>query len=211
MPARPRRVPRREGHRRTGTARRREPAGGARGAGAGGRDGAPADAGRAEGGGAARGDRGRRRASPTRRRHPLLGAREGAGRAALACEPSACEPSARELGAASDQVEMVRHARGVAAHLRAEKADVCIPRRDDAMFRRTYPIEQYHSERFANAHLDALARPHGLPAGIDWTFGPVALRAALAPCWLRCDGELWDAQVRFRPTSAQPRRLARAH
>ena len=106
---------------------------------------------------------------------------------------------------------MIRHARGVAAHLRAEKADVCIPRRDDAMFRRTYPIEQYHSERFANAHLDALARPHGLPAGIDWTFGPVALRAALAPCWLRCDGELWDAQVRFRPTSAQPHCLARAH
>ena len=129
MPARPRRVPRREGHRRTGTARRREPAGGARGARAGGRDGAPADAGRAEGGGAARGDRGRRRASPTRRRHPLLGAREGAGRAASARGLSARGLYSRRANSARPRV------RWRWSGTRAASRRTCAPRRQTSASR----------------------------------------------------------------------------
>jgi hypothetical protein len=55
-------------------------------------------------------------------------------------------------------------------------------------------VEQYHSEHFANLHLDALGRPVGLPT-LDWTFGPVAFRASMARHWLQCEGELWDAQL----------------
>ena len=55
-------------------------------------------------------------------------------------------------------------------------------------------MEQYHSEHFANLHLDALGRPVGLPT-LDWTFGPVAFRASMARHWLQCEGELWDAQL----------------
>ena len=46
-------------------------------------------------------------------------------------------------------------------------------------------MEQYHSEHFANLHLDALGRAVGLPA-LDWTFGPVAFRASMARHWLQC-------------------------
>ena len=93
-----------------------------------------------------------------------------------------------------EKVEMPRFWRQVAAHMHAEKADVCVPRREDAAFRRSYPIEQYHSEHFANAYLDSLGRGKGLPP-LDWTFGPVALRASAAPSWLANEGELWDAQI----------------
>ena len=54
------------------------------------------------------------------------------------------------------------------------------------------------TERFANGYLDALGeRSAGaapLPQ-IDWTFGPVGLRASAAEHWLRVDGDLWDAQI----------------
>ena len=72
--------------------------------------------------------------------------------------------------------------------------DVCVPRREDSLFRRSYPIEQYHEETFANLYLDALGGAVGLPS-LDWTFGPVGFRAAAANFWLQNDGELWDAQI----------------
>ena len=97
-----------------------------------------------------------------------------------------------------EKVEMVALQPAVAAHLRRTGADICVPGREDTLFRATYPIEQYHSERFANGYLDALGeRSAGaapLPQ-IDWTFGPVGLRASAAEHWLRVDGDLWDAQI----------------
>ena len=93
-----------------------------------------------------------------------------------------------------EKVEMIGLQRTVANHVITTDCDVCVPRREDSLFQRTYPIEQYHSETFANLGLDALGRAIGLPA-LDWTFGPVALRASMAEHWLNFDGELWDAQI----------------
>lgn len=93
-----------------------------------------------------------------------------------------------------EKVEMVSLQRGVADAIRASGAGVCVPRRQDKAFRESYPVDQYHSEHFANGYLDSLARPVGFPS-VDWTFGPLALRASLAPHWLACNGELWDAQI----------------
>lgn len=83
---------------------------------------------------------------------------------------------------------MIGLQREVAAHVSRSGCDVCVPRREDSLFRRSYPVEQYHSEQFANLYLDALGAAVGLPA-LDWTFGPVAFRASAATHWLQCDGE----------------------
>ena len=93
-----------------------------------------------------------------------------------------------------EKVEMVGLQRDVASHVSRSGCDVCVPRREDTLFRRSYPIEQYHSEHFANLYLDALGGAVGLPS-LDWTFGPVAFRNSAASFWLRNEGELWDAQI----------------
>ena len=84
-----------------------------------------------------------------------------------------------------EKVEMIPLQAEVAAFMLRSGTDVCVPKREDGLFRATYPVEQYHSEHFANLHLDALGRPVGLPA-LDWTFGPVAFRASMARHWLQC-------------------------
>ena len=84
-----------------------------------------------------------------------------------------------------EKVEMIPLQAEVAAFMMRSGTDVCVPKREDGLFRATYPVEQYHSEHFANLHLDALGRPVGLPA-LDWTFGPVAFRASMARHWLQC-------------------------
>mmetsp|Transcript_16950 Transcript_16950/g.45637 ORF Transcript_16950/g.45637 Transcript_16950/m.45637 type:complete len:262 (+) Transcript_16950:83-868(+) len=94
-----------------------------------------------------------------------------------------------------EKAGIVAHVVAAAAHLRAQSLDVVVPCRDDALFRETYPIEQYHQERFANLLIDTLATKRGFPAGLDWTFGPVCFRAGLASHWTQYNGELWDAQV----------------
>jgi len=93
-----------------------------------------------------------------------------------------------------EKVEMISMQSAVAAAIVREGADICVPRRDDALFRSSYPIEQYHSEHFANLYLDSLAAAVGFPS-IDWTFGPVAFRASFGSHWLQSEGELWDAQI----------------
>jgi len=93
-----------------------------------------------------------------------------------------------------EKVEMIALQREVAHYVASSGCDVCVPRREDCLFRRSYPVEQYHSEQFANLYLDALGSLIGLPS-LDWTFGPVALRASAATFWEECDGELWDAQI----------------
>ncbi|KAL1518463.1 hypothetical protein AB1Y20_002755 [Prymnesium parvum] len=93
-----------------------------------------------------------------------------------------------------EKVEMIALQREVCGHMLRSGADICVPRREDSLFRRSYPVEQWHSENFANLYLDALGSAVGLPT-LDWTFGPVAFRATMAHHWLRCEGELWDAQI----------------
>jgi hypothetical protein len=67
-----------------------------------------------------------------------------------------------------EKVGMIAWQSGVVDALRASlAAGVCVPRRDDTLFRASYPVEQYHSEHFANGYLDALAKAVGFPS-IDW-------------------------------------------
>lgn len=93
-----------------------------------------------------------------------------------------------------EKVEMIAMQREVCNHMLRSGADICVPRREDSLFRRSYPIEQYHSENFVNLYLDALGSSVGLPT-LDWTFGPVAFRSSMAHYWLNFGGELWDAQI----------------
>lgn len=94
-----------------------------------------------------------------------------------------------------EKVDMIAQQRSVAQELWRSGLDVIVPKRADDAFKATYPIEQYHQEKFANLYLDSLGVAAGLPDGIDWTMGPVALRATMAKHWLNDDGELWDAQI----------------
>mmetsp|Transcript_102811 Transcript_102811/g.209562 ORF Transcript_102811/g.209562 Transcript_102811/m.209562 type:complete len:283 (-) Transcript_102811:370-1218(-) len=94
-----------------------------------------------------------------------------------------------------EKVGLVRHWKSIASHAAASGSDIVVPKRRDAEFEASYPTEQYHSEKFANAFLDSLGKRIGLPS-IDWTSGPVALDpTTVAGTWLACDGEVWDAQL----------------
>jgi hypothetical protein len=93
-----------------------------------------------------------------------------------------------------EKVDLFRHWNSIVKHMENEGSDVCVPKRRDAEFQSSYPMEQYHSETFANALLNSLGSAIKLDA-IDWTNGPVALRATQARHWLQYAGELWDAQL----------------
>ncbi|KAL9191591.1 hypothetical protein ACHAXT_001297 [Thalassiosira profunda] len=99
-----------------------------------------------------------------------------------------------------EKVDLINHIHRIAAPILDGSTDVVIPRRNDALFKRTYPIEQYHSESFGNLHFDLLAkqfegfRAEGA-ATLDWLFGPFALKASLAEHWLDYEGTSWDAQI----------------
>ena len=93
-----------------------------------------------------------------------------------------------------EKIDMLRHWESIISHMHSTNSDICVPRRSHASFQSSYPIEQYHSESFANLHLDSLARQVGFPS-IDWTAGPIALSTTKAPHWLEYNGEIWDAQI----------------
>ena len=93
-----------------------------------------------------------------------------------------------------EKTDWIRHWKSIAIHASESGSDIVVPRRRDEDFRATYPIEQYHSERFANLFLDSLGTQIGL-GSIDWTNGPVALDVSMADQWIACDGEIWDAQL----------------
>lgn len=93
-----------------------------------------------------------------------------------------------------EKVDMMRHWPMVATSVC--QADIAVPQRDETLFRETYPIEQFHSESFANLYVASAAQTFaGFADYLDWHFGPFALRAKHADLWLSHDGELWDAQV----------------
>ncbi len=93
-----------------------------------------------------------------------------------------------------EKVDMIRHWKSIASYAVQRGSDIVVPRRRDQEFRATYPIEQYHSEQFANLFLDTLGSQIGLPS-IDWTAGPIALDRSMANKWLEYEGEVWDAQL----------------
>ena len=93
-----------------------------------------------------------------------------------------------------EKVDMISKWQHVVEFMLQEKADICNPRRSRESFFRTYPIEQWHSEQFANLYLDSLGKKVGFPS-VDWTMGPIAFNITLAGHWLKYEGELWDAQI----------------
>ena len=99
-----------------------------------------------------------------------------------------------------EKVDLMNHIHEIVMPILAGTADVTVPSRNDALFRETYPIEQYHSESFGNMHFDLLAknidgfRRDGAQK-MDWLFGPFALNSRLADSWLSYGGNSWDAQM----------------
>ena len=95
-----------------------------------------------------------------------------------------------------EKVDMVRHWKHLVSVMEEQQADICVPARTDASFRSTYPIEQYHSEQFANLYLNTLAiKTSSKFPDIDWTMGPIILRASMARHWSAYHGDLWDMQL----------------
>jgi hypothetical protein len=102
-----------------------------------------------------------------------------------------------------EKVDLINHIHDIAKPILLKKnaADVVVPSRNKELFQSTYPIEQYHSESFANLHFNALARQHegfqksAMAGGLDWLFGPFAFNAKLANYWLEYEGKSWDAQM----------------
>jgi len=93
-----------------------------------------------------------------------------------------------------EKSDVLRHWKSIALHALESGSDIVVPRRRDAEFRSTYPIEQYHSETFANMLLDCLGEKIGLES-MDWLNGPVALDVSMAEIWDAHNGSMWDAQL----------------
>ena len=99
-----------------------------------------------------------------------------------------------------EKVDIANHMNLIVQHILDGSTDIVVPSRSEELFRETYPIEQYHSENFANLHFNSLARQYkGFQTEdakqIDWLFGPFAFRASLADTWLNYKGTSWDAQM----------------
>ena len=96
-----------------------------------------------------------------------------------------------------EKIDLINHIQNIVKPLLEESADIVVPSRNKVLFQDTYPIEQYHSESFANLHFDSLAKRHeGFNnVNIDWLFGPFSFKASLATSWLDYAGNSWDAQM----------------
>ncbi|KAL3794659.1 hypothetical protein HJC23_010087 [Cyclotella cryptica] len=103
-----------------------------------------------------------------------------------------------------EKVDLLNHIQNIVTPIISldQSADVVVPLRNRALFQETYPVEQYHSESFANLHFDSLAKRHVgfqtteiMERGLDWLFGPFAFNARLACHWLEYTGMSWDAQM----------------
>ena len=101
-----------------------------------------------------------------------------------------------------EKVDLLNHIHLIAKPILDGVTDVVIPKRNDELFKQTYPIEQYHSESFGNYHFNLLAKQLSAEGfrseganSIDWLFGPFALKASLSRSWLTYIGTSWDAQI----------------
>lgn len=149
--------------------------------------------------------------------------REGVGR--VLANMAAASGDGREepiiLFCEAEKADVARHLGAVARAMRAARADVAVLGRTPASLA-TYPVEQQHSEAFANHALGAAARDAGLlarvvsssgsgsggggggmaeattgapPPPLDLLFGPIAFTRSRAALWLSCRHEMWLAQI----------------
>ena len=129
------------------------------------------------------------------------GGKGGGIRAAIAhAVESVVDPEGVILYSEPEKVRIPDLAAQIIAKFVAGSADIVVPKRADLLFRRSYPLEQYHSESFGNRYLENFIRSFEesrlpIAPGLDWFFGPFAFHASLAHHWLAYDGVLWDAQL----------------
>lgn len=88
-----------------------------------------------------------------------------------------------------EKENMIFHYHSIVSKYKDKKSYICVPERTTSSFE-TYPIEQYHSENYANKYINILSGKK-----LDIFFGPVIFTGDKAKYWLEYDGKLWDAQI----------------
>ena len=97
-----------------------------------------------------------------------------------------------------EKVDMVKSWGSVVKVGNRVGADVVVPMRDVKLFQKTYPFEQYHSETYGNAYLNAVAKEKFKETveNIDWLFGPISFKSKHLQLWTEYDGgDSYDAQI----------------
>jgi len=94
-----------------------------------------------------------------------------------------------------EKSDILRFYSELSAPIFSDALDVVLPTRSEKSLA-SLPIEQFHSEKFGNLHIQNLAQEANfLNESFDWLFGPVAFRASFGSFWLQHSGKLWDAQI----------------
>jgi len=99
-----------------------------------------------------------------------------------------------------EKSDMMTHWRALIRSTCQASAEIVMPAREGRRFRDYYPIEQWHSENFANHMVNSFFVDAGYSVEvgeppIDWHFGPLAFQKRHAHFWVENKGELWDAQL----------------
>ena len=96
----------------------------------------------------------------------------------------------------AEKEDMARHWKSL-VNSQCQNVDIVVPMREDSLFKKTYPIEQYHSENYGNLFLDAVARNEYISykKTLDWHFGPFAFRAKHIQLWTKYNGIMYEAQL----------------
>ena len=113
-----------------------------------------------------------------------------------------------------EKADMPRHWPAVLRAADRARADVIVPARARALFRRTYPLEQFHSESYANLYLDCAARAPRLRGAARLALRPVraapAPRGGVARAYGRLVGRAGRARRARRARRPRRRRVPRA-
>lgn len=90
-----------------------------------------------------------------------------------------------------EKMNYVRLLHRLAAAGQRRDAAVVVPERTETSWK-TYPVEQWHQERFTNLYLKIIS---GGRLAFDFTHGPKLFRAYAVNLVLEYDGKAWDAHM----------------